>query len=142
MRGPRTADGQAVRLAVLEHMATLSSRPEAQATIRALQRSPLAMWTFEHPTAPKRSCVYEQIQTLCLRHPTELALHANVELIRRLSEQVDSAGRELHPDVGAIGVVDATMLQAHVPQRKPGGPAERSAMLGAHSGRVRVQVPR
>jgi len=117
-------------LAVLEHMATLSSRPEAQAAIRTIQRSPLTMWAFDHPTAPKRSCVYEQIQKLCSRHSTELTLHANIELIRRLSEQVDASGRELHPDIGTVGVVDATMLQAHVPQRKPGGPAERAAMLG------------
>jgi hypothetical protein len=116
-------------LAVLEHMATLSARPEAQAASRTLRQSPLMMWAVGHPRAPKRSSVYEQIQKLCARNSTELALHANVELIRQLAERVDASGGLAHRDLGAVGVVDATMLQAHVPQRKPGGPAERSAML-------------
>jgi hypothetical protein len=35
----------------------------------------------------------------------------------------------LHPDIGKIGLVDGSLLQAHLPQRKPNGPAERAAML-------------
>jgi hypothetical protein len=51
--------------AALEHMATLSSRPEVQSASRALRQSPLVMWALDHPTSPKRSCVYEQIKKLC-----------------------------------------------------------------------------
>jgi DDE family transposase len=133
-RGRRT--DKRFALAVLEHMATLSPRPEAQAAIRTLQRSPLAMWAFDHPPAPKRSSAYEQIQKICSRHETNLAVHANVELIRRLAELADASGRPLHPGIGTVGVVDATMMEAHIPQYRPGGPAERSAMLNGRWNKV------
>jgi hypothetical protein len=119
-------------LAVLEHMATLSDRPEVQSASRTLRNSPLAMLALDHPDAPTRSCLYEQIKKLCARYPTELTLHANVEMIRQLAERVDRSGRPLHPKLGSVGIVDGTMIEAHLPQRKPGGPAEREAMLADH----------
>lgn len=116
-------------LAVLEHIATLSSRPEVQSASRTLRNSPLAMLALDHPDALTRSCLYEQIKKLCARYPSELTLHANVEMIRQLAERVDESGRPLHRKLGSIGIVDGTMIEADLPQRKPGGPAEREAML-------------
>jgi hypothetical protein len=116
-------------LAVLVHMATLSRRPEVQSAIRGLRHSPLAMWAFDYPRMPARTSVYDHIDGICERNLTDLAVHANVELIRQLSERRDADGNLLHPNVGKVGVVDASLLQAQLPQHKPNGPAERAAML-------------
>jgi hypothetical protein len=116
-------------VAVLVFMTTLSRRPEVRFSASALRQSPLAMWTFDHPATMARSSVYDHIKAICFRHSTDLAVHANVELIRQLAEKRDANGKLLHPDIGKVGVVDGSLLQAHLPQHKPNGPAERAAML-------------
>jgi len=116
-------------LAVLVHMATLSRRPEVQAAIRGLRGSPLAMWAFDNPRMPARTSVYDHIDGICERNLTDLAVHANVELIRQLAEKRAANGNLAHPNIGKIGIVDASLLQAHLPQHNPKGPAERAAML-------------
>jgi hypothetical protein len=116
-------------LAVLVHMATLSRRPEVQAAMRGLRGSPLAMWAFDNPKMPARTTVYDHIDGMCERHLTDLAVHANVELIRQQSERRDAEGNLLHPNMAKVGVVDASLHQAQLPQHKPNGPAERAAML-------------
>ena len=116
-------------LAALTYMATLGRRPEVQSAARALRVSPLTMYAFGFPTAPARASLYEQIHGICSRHSTTVMLHVNLELIRRLAERRNEAGKIVHPDIARIGVVDATLLEAHVLQYMPRGPAERRAML-------------
>jgi len=102
-------------------MTTICLRPEVRFAARTLRYSPLAMWAFDNPPRVSRTGVYDHINGICTRNPTILAVHANVELIRQLAET--------HPDIGKVGVVDASLLQAHLPQHKPNGPAERAAVL-------------
>ena len=116
-------------VAVLVYMTTLSLRPEVRFSTRMLRQSPLAMWVFDHPATAAKTSVYDHIKGICLRNSTDLAVHANVELIRQLAEIRGADGEPLHPDIGKIGLVDGSLLQAHLPQRKPNGPAERAAML-------------
>ena len=62
-------------------------------------------------------------------HSTQLAVRANVELLRQLAERPDANGNFAHPDIGKVGIVDGSLLHAHLPQHMPNGPAEREAML-------------
>ncbi len=87
------------------------------------------MWAFDNPKMPARTSVYDHIDGICERNLTDLAVHANVELILQLRERRDADGNLLHPNIGKIGIVDASLLQAHLPQHNPKGPAERAAML-------------
>lgn len=91
-------------------MVTLSRRPEVQAAIRGLRGSPLAMWAFGIPTMPARTSVYDHIDGICERNLTDLAVHANVELIRQLHERCAGDGNLVHPDIGKVGIVDASLL--------------------------------
>jgi hypothetical protein len=81
----RNADRR-LAVAVLVFMTTLSRRPEVRYSASALRQSPLAMWVFDQPGAMARSSAYDHIKAICLRNATDLAVHANVELIRQLAE--------------------------------------------------------
>jgi hypothetical protein len=120
-RGFRASRGLVA--AVFMRLSFARCRPEVAAVRKKLLRGhTLASWAHGYPgEGPSKSQFYESLKTMLRSKSATTAVHANIELVRQLAEASGANGKPLHPMAGQVGIVDATLVEADVPQRSPQG---------------------
>jgi hypothetical protein len=117
-------------IAVLFAMASGISDTTIRSARQMLDGNALAGFALRHPVAKPESSLYENVERICARTPTELTCAVNVDLIRRLSETVAPRPGKLPTRIGQVGVVDGTDIPGHFQQRKPADPVMRALLIG------------
>jgi hypothetical protein len=114
---------RAMVAAVFLRMGFARCRPEVAAVRKKLLRGhTLASWAHDYPgQGPGKSQFYASLKAMLGSKSATAAIHANIELVRQLAEATNAKGKPLHPMAGQIGIVDATLVEADVPQRSPQG---------------------
>lgn len=138
---------RAMVAAVFLRMAFARCRPEIAAVRKKLLRGhTLASWAHDYPgQGPGKSQFYASLKAMLASKSATAAVHANIELVRQLAEATNAKGKPLHPTAGQIGIVDATLVEADVPQRSPQGQGQlreqhREMLRGPGRDKVRPVV--
>jgi hypothetical protein len=135
---------RALVAAVFLRMGFARCRPEIAAVRKKLLRGhTLASWAHDYPgQGPGKSQFYDSLKAMLGAKSATAAIHANIELVRQLGAATNAQGKPLHPQAGQIGIVDATLVEADVPQRSPKGEGqlrEQHRQILRGSGRKKVR---
>lgn len=107
-------------LCVLFQMAWSAHRPCVEHALSALEGSAKLGWAFDYRTeGPKKQTIYKTLRGMCVRKDCTVALHINLDLIRRLAALTGPDGQLLHPDLGRYLGADGKFVQAHIRQEPP-----------------------
>jgi hypothetical protein len=128
-RGVKPSRGMVI--AIFFRMAMAGVKPNVLARFKELSVShPFARWAHGNPdTKPRLEAVYPSLRRMLGEHDPELAIEANVKMLRRLAATTDASGNPLHPNIGLRCIVDGCLIQADVEQRPPVSGADQEAMI-------------
>jgi hypothetical protein len=129
-------------IAVLLQMAFGRSRPELSSARDALLAGrPLLNWAHDYPDGCQaRSTFFQTFRRLLESKPAAVLPHVNLALLKRLAAECDGKGRLRHKEVGKIGIVDATLIEADVAQKSPKSEKHRELLTGRRREKVRPVV--
>lgn len=111
-------------------IALTMARPNFEDAYLLFSKLPLLRHIFGAPAGPSNSVALRHVHNVLERKDSDYLQHTIVNQFRRICEARDEHGELRFPKAGRVVLVDGTLMEANIEQRRPRDKADAERMRG------------